>query len=48
MATVTTEHYRTYSPEPFTRADRDTTTILFGGLHWRWPLPTPTTSFTAT
>jgi predicted nucleotide-binding protein (sugar kinase/HSP70/actin superfamily) len=35
MATVTTEHYRTYSPEPFTRADRDTTTILFGGLHWR-------------
>ena len=35
MATATTEHYRTYSPEPFTRADRDTTTILFGGLHWR-------------
>jgi hypothetical protein len=23
------------TPEPFTRADRDTTTILFGGLHWR-------------
>src|ERR1700752_3702328 len=35
MATATTEHYRTYSPEPFTRADRDTTTILFGGLPWR-------------
>jgi predicted nucleotide-binding protein (sugar kinase/HSP70/actin superfamily) len=35
MATVTTEHYRTYSPRPFTRAERDTTTILFGGLHWR-------------
>ncbi|HYE90536.1 MAG TPA: hypothetical protein VEA38_05925 [Terriglobales bacterium] len=35
MATVTTEHYRTYAPRPFTRAERDTTTILFGGLHWR-------------
>src|SRR5437588_12415133 len=35
MATVTTEHYRTYSPRPFTRAERDTTTVLFGGLHWR-------------
>src|SRR5262245_66462824 len=35
MATVSTEHYRTYSPDPFTRADRDSTTILFGGLHWR-------------
>ena len=35
MATVTTEHYRTYTPRPFTRAERDTTTILFGGLHWR-------------
>src|SRR5512145_3013099 len=35
MATVSTEHYRTYSPEPFTRADRDSVTILFGGLHWR-------------
>ena len=27
--------YRTYKPGPFTRAERDTTTILFGGLHWR-------------
>jgi predicted nucleotide-binding protein (sugar kinase/HSP70/actin superfamily) len=35
MATVTTEHYRTYSPRPFTRAERASTTILFGGLHWR-------------
>jgi predicted nucleotide-binding protein (sugar kinase/HSP70/actin superfamily) len=35
MATVTPEHYRTYSPRPFTRAERDTVTILFGGLHWR-------------
>ena len=35
MATATTEHYRTYTPRPFTRAERPTTTILFGGLHWR-------------
>ena len=35
MATVTTEPYRAYTPKPFTRAERDTTTILFGGLHWR-------------
>jgi predicted nucleotide-binding protein (sugar kinase/HSP70/actin superfamily) len=35
MATATIEPYRAYSPKPFTRAERDTTTILFGGLHWR-------------
>src|ERR1043166_2526343 len=35
MATATTEHYRAYTPKPFTRAERDSTTILFGGLHWR-------------
>ena len=35
MATVTTEHYRAYTPRPFTRAERDSVTILFGGLHWR-------------
>src|SRR4026209_2657664 len=35
MATGTTEHYRAYTPKPFTRAERDSTTILFGGLHWR-------------
>ena len=28
-------HYRTYRPAPFTRAERDNVTILFGGLHWR-------------
>ena len=35
MATATTEHYRTYTPRPFTRAERDSVTVLFGGLHWR-------------
>ncbi len=35
MATVTTEPYRAYTPRPFTRAERDSVTILFGGLHWR-------------
>lgn len=29
------EHYRAYKPRPFTRAERDHTTILFGGLTWR-------------
>jgi predicted nucleotide-binding protein (sugar kinase/HSP70/actin superfamily) len=29
------EPYRAYKPLPFTRAERDTVTILFGGLHWR-------------
>ena len=28
-------HYRAYKPLPFTRAERDSVTILFGGLHWR-------------
>src|SRR5258706_406842 len=31
----TTQHYRAYAPKPFTRAERDSVTILFGGLHWR-------------
>ena len=35
MATVATDHYRAYTPKPFTRAERDSVTILFGGLHWR-------------
>ena len=44
MATAITErpterraggHYRAYTPRPFTRAERDSVTILFGGLHWR-------------
>jgi predicted nucleotide-binding protein (sugar kinase/HSP70/actin superfamily) len=32
---VVQQPYRTYKPRPFTRAERDHTTILFGGLHWR-------------
>ena len=35
MATTITEHYRAYAPKPFTRAERDSVTVLFGGLHWR-------------
>jgi len=35
MATIATDHYRAYTPRPFTRAERDSVTILFGGLHWR-------------
>ncbi len=35
MTTATAEHYRTYTPRPFTRAERDSVTVLFGGLHWR-------------
>lgn len=27
--------YRAYRPLPFTRAERDRVTVLFGGLHWR-------------
>jgi predicted nucleotide-binding protein (sugar kinase/HSP70/actin superfamily) len=29
------EPYRTYRPQPFTKAQRNDVTILFGGLHWR-------------
>ena len=35
---ATAEHYRAYTPKPFTRAERDSTTILFGGRHWRLEL----------
>jgi predicted nucleotide-binding protein (sugar kinase/HSP70/actin superfamily) len=35
MATTTAEPYRAYKPRPFTRAERDSATIVFGGLHWR-------------
>lgn len=35
MATMTAEPYRAYKPRPFTRAERDSVTIVFGGLHWR-------------
>jgi predicted nucleotide-binding protein (sugar kinase/HSP70/actin superfamily) len=31
----TTKHYQAYAPQPFTRAERESVTILFGGLHWR-------------
>jgi predicted nucleotide-binding protein (sugar kinase/HSP70/actin superfamily) len=34
-ARSTTEPYRAYKPQPFSRAERDTVTILFGNLHWR-------------
>ena len=27
--------YRAYKPRPFTKAERNDVTILFGGLHWR-------------
>ena len=35
MTTPVSEHYRAYAPAPFTRAERDAVTVLFGGLHWR-------------
>jgi predicted nucleotide-binding protein (sugar kinase/HSP70/actin superfamily) len=35
MATTTAEPYRAYRPRPFTRAERDSVTVVFGGLHWR-------------
>ncbi|HET7833558.1 MAG TPA: hypothetical protein VFK88_11405 [Gallionella sp.] len=33
--TGTSGHFRSYRPHPFTRDERSTTTLLFGGLHWR-------------
>jgi len=35
MPTTTAEPYRAYVPNPFTRAERESVTVLFGGLHWR-------------
>ena len=35
MGTATLQPYRTYTPRPFRREERDQVTILFGGLHWR-------------
>jgi len=35
MGTVTFEPYRAYTPRPFTKEERASVTILFGGLHWR-------------
>ena len=32
---IAQEPYRAYAPAPFTRAERDRVTVLFGGLHWR-------------
>jgi predicted nucleotide-binding protein (sugar kinase/HSP70/actin superfamily) len=29
------EPYRAYKPRPFTREERESVTLLFGGLHWR-------------
>src|SRR5258705_11769597 len=34
MATAVS-HYTSYKARPFTREQRDTTTILFGGLTWK-------------
>ena len=34
-ARTAAEPYRAYKPRPFTRAERDDVTMLFGGLHWR-------------
>ncbi len=34
-ARTSQQHYRAYKPRPFTRAERDHVTVLFGGLHWR-------------
>jgi predicted nucleotide-binding protein (sugar kinase/HSP70/actin superfamily) len=35
MTTIPIDHYRAYAPAPFTRAEREDVTVLFGGLHWR-------------
>jgi predicted nucleotide-binding protein (sugar kinase/HSP70/actin superfamily) len=29
------KHYQAYQPRPFTKADREHTTVLFGGLTWK-------------
>jgi len=31
----TVQHYTAYRPKPFTRKERDKTTLLFGGLTWK-------------
>ena len=31
----TVNHYKAYKPKPFTREERETTTILYGGLTWK-------------
>lgn len=34
-ARVRSAPYRAYKPLPFTRGERDSVTLLIGGLHWR-------------
>lgn len=35
MGNMLVEPYRAYQPLPFTRAERESVTVLYGGLHWR-------------
>ena len=35
QATQSVNHYTAYKPRPFTRAEREQVTILFGGLTWK-------------
>jgi len=35
MHEATLQHYRAYKPQPFTKAEREHVTVLFGGLQWR-------------
>jgi len=35
MVKTSKEHFRSYKPRPFTKAERADVTILFGGAHWR-------------
>ena len=35
MTEPTVAHYQAYKPRPFTRKEREDTTILFGGLTWK-------------
>jgi predicted nucleotide-binding protein (sugar kinase/HSP70/actin superfamily) len=35
MDAATITHYTAYTPRPFTRDERETTTILYGGLTWK-------------
>src|SRR5215475_8445433 len=35
MVQETVTHYTTYKPRPFVRSERDTVTLLYGGLTWK-------------
>ena len=35
MNTATVTHYTGYKPRPFARDERETVTILYGGLTWK-------------